>query len=1726
MGDSIKKFGLLLWKNYILQKRHKVQTAVEIILPLFFTVILVAIRGIVESETKDVSIYPEFNPQNPDGTVIWRGTYILYAPNTPAVNKLMEFVETDFKTVQNASYTFVGYETEQALVTDYEQNKYPYASGPVVTKNRNPVLAAVVFRKYEEGDPDVNYAIRFPASKHNNTETQAFGLKPRWMTELLYSVFSVPGPRDQIDFEKNETEHVNLARQRGGEPGYWQEGFLFLQSKIDIAIAKAAVGPDAVDGIDMKLSRYPYPEYIDDVFVIALQSQLPLFLVLSFIYPIINISKSIVHEKERRLKESMKMMGLPNWLHYSAWFTKSFIFLVISTILMTIFYKVKWYGDGLAVLTYADGALLFLFLLSYLFSVITLGFLVSSFFSTANSASTASGVLFFLTYFPYFFLQPRYDQLSKSTKVGMSIFSNTGMAFGCQIITMFEGTGAGIQWSTIAEGASPDDNLALLDVILMLFFDGIIYLLLAIYIEAVFPGDFGVPLPWYFPFTKWYWCGSGRADSGEIIGPPIDDHRKKYGHLFEKEPNSRAGIKISGLTKIFGDKIAVNNLHLNFYENQITALLGHNGAGKTTTMSMLTGLFPPTSGTALVNGFDIRNEIDSVRQSLGLCPQHDVLFDEMTVEEHLKFFCLLKGHDRDFVQSEVDRMLVALMLENKRHAQSQTLSGGMKRKLSVGIALVGGSKVVLLDEPTSGMDPGARRSTWDLITNEKKNRTIVLSTHFMDEADLLGDRIAIMAEGQAQCCGSSLFLKKKYGGGYHLIIVKQPHCQVDRITQVLQKSIPEVEIEQNIGAELSYSLPDEKSYVFPIMFKELEDRKEDLGIASYGCSITQMEEVFMKVGKQVEEEMNRQKSEMLGTKNTAVKVSMETLQHGSDFKLHQSDDERNEGFQLFMQQLRAMIVKKWLYGVRNKLLLITQIVVPVAFLMIALIMLKTLPDIDIPVERELDLIKYTQMGKPITAVDCNSDSLKAVCDAYRAAAGNQSTIQDITGNSNFTSFILDESRKNQPRVNFQYIVGMKAEEATGTSKPALTGYFNNQPFHAAPVALNLISTAIIRDVTKKDYTLTMSNHPLPFTADDKLDNLGSAQSEGFTIGFNVAFGMSFLAASFVVFLIKERETKSKHLQYVSGVKFPIFWLAHFLFDVANYLIPCFALMIVLLAFQTEDFKAGEMQGYFLLVLIMYGFAVMPLMYLFSFLFTVPSSGYTRMTFFNFLTGMATILAITILQIEELELTNVADALEWVFMFFPNFDVGFALSQLSLNRQVQSACGLIGRGLCDVDPDSVCCTKYPVGYLDWKAPGIGRNLLFLFLVGVLCFSLLFIIESKLIEKILYRNEAKKYKGGKKEDERDPMALEDSDVVAEKSRIRETNLSQLYTTDNMVLRDLTKYYGKFLAVDNLCLGVQHGECFGLLGVNGAGKTTTFKMLTGDIPITAGDAFIDTKSVKTDIKKVQRVLGYCPQFDALIPELTGRETIRLFARLRGVDEEKIDRLVDVLGANLLFSEHIEKPCGTYSGGNKRKLSTALALVGNPPIVFLDEPTTGMDPVARRHLWNTISNIREAGTSVVLTSHSMEECEALCTRLAIMVNGKFRCLGSTQHLKNKFGDGYTLIAQIESSREERRMTRQSLELGRRHSSMNRGKLQEWEQELQPLRNFIERNFPGCSIKDIHPAYVHYHIPDEGVTWGEMFKKMEEAKALFRLEAYSVGQTSLEQVFLGFTKGQVNSDD
>ncbi|GLH10673.1 Multidrug resistance protein homolog 49 [Gryllus bimaculatus] len=326
------------------------------------------------------------------------------------------------------------------------------------------------------------------------------------------------------------------------------------------------------------MRRFSYPEYTDDPILLALESVVSSMLMLGFVYTCIATIKSITTEKEHQVK----VLGIQSEL----------------------FHK----------------------------SVINV--------RTTNTAATVGGLAWFLTYMPYSLLQMEYEDMSLTEKLLASLSFNTAMGYGFRVMIMHEGTGTGQHWYNLFKPATQDDTLTLGYIFLMFIVDSLIYMLITLYVEAVFPGDYGVPKPWYFPFQ-----------------------------VFN------------------GNKVAVDNLNLNMYEGQITVLLGHNGAGKTTTMSMLTGVYTPTSGTATVNGYDV------ARDSLGLCPQHNVLFDELTVREHLYFFGKLKGLSGKELEDEIRKYLQLLQLEPKEHKQSRTLSGGMKRKLAAGVALCGKSKV-------------------------------------------------------------------------------------------------------------------------------------------------------------------------------------------------------------------------------------------------------------------------------------------------------------------------------------------------------------------------------------------------------------------------------------------------------------------------------------------------------------------------------------------------------------------------------------------------------------------------------------------------------------------------------------------------------------------------------------------------------------------------------------------------------------------------------------------------------------------------------------------------------------------------------------------------------------------------------------------------------------------------------------------------------------------------
>lgn len=217
-------------------------------------------------------------------------------------------------------------------------------------------------------------------------------------------------------------------------------------------------------------------------------------------------------------------------------------------------------------------------------------------------------------------------------------------------------------------------------------------------------------------------------------------------------------------------------------------------------------------------------------------------------------------------------------------------------------------------------------------------------------------------------------------------------------------------------------------------------------------------------------------------------------------------------------------------------------------------------------------------------------------------------------------------------------------------------------------------------------------------------------------------------------------------------------------------------------------------------------------------------------------------------------------------------------------------------------------------------------------------------------------------------------------------------------------LVKRYGQLTAVDTLDLEIKEGELFSLLGINGAGKTTTIKMLTCLTKPTEGDAVVGGYSISAEPVQVKRLIGVSPQETAVAPNLTAKENLELICGIYGFDMEQTERKIRELSAVFALDTVLKRKMSKLSGGWQRRVSIAMALISEPKILFLDEPTLGLDVIARHELWEVIRSLK-GKTTVILTTHYMEEAEALSDRIGIMKNGKLLAVGTSEELKQKAG-------------------------------------------------------------------------------------------------------------------------
>lgn len=370
-------------------------------------------------------------------------------------------------------------------------------------------------------------------------------------------------------------------------------------------------------------------------------------------------------------------------------------------------------------------------------------------------------------------------------------------------------------------------------VIGVLFASGLFYLLLILLI----PIDVT-----YLLFERAPNPGLNNVSKTDSIQYPCDTEDD------EPRDTRRSLLKVNNLAHIYPDgTCAVRDISFNVREGEVLSFLGANGAGKSTTMNMLCGTLEATIGDAWVKGRSITKEKVLARRNLGIAMQKDVIWDDVNVEDHLFFFARLRGLRGASLRQSVSDMLVSLGFPEKKHSLAGTLSGGQKRRLCVGLAMVGGSSVVYLDEPTAGLDPVSRRQLWELVQRNRAGRAILLTTHFMDEADVLGDRIAIVKEGRMRAIGTSRFLKERFGLGYMLRMSMQEQVDNRLVHRMVCEYIDDVSVASAAGTEFSLRLPRDAVPVFPRMLERLENESASLGVVSYGIETTTLEEVFMRL---------------------------------------------------------------------------------------------------------------------------------------------------------------------------------------------------------------------------------------------------------------------------------------------------------------------------------------------------------------------------------------------------------------------------------------------------------------------------------------------------------------------------------------------------------------------------------------------------------------------------------------------------------------------------------------------------------------------------------------------------------------------------------------------------------------------------------------------------------------------------------------------------------------
>ncbi|EFJ52407.1 hypothetical protein VOLCADRAFT_79211 [Volvox carteri f. nagariensis] len=575
----------------------------------------------------------------------------------------------------------------------------------------------------------------------------------------------------------------------------------------------------------------------------------------------------LVYEKEKRLRMMMKMHGLGD----GAYWLVTYLWYLMLYIVYMIIFIVFGAGVGLEVFRRSNMGVQIIFYFLFGNNMIAMAFMLSSLFSSYRTSTVvaflyvfATGLLgellfktfmedneswmFFVEWVPAFALYRGLWEMSQYAFLGVYQGSR-GLDFAR---LSDEGCGMRATWGIfVVEWA--------------------IFMVLGWYLEQVLSSGTGIRRhPLYFlkccmPRRKAH-GGGGGSDSLRLTPGEREDvraERMRVEMLTEEEAAAKP-IVVRNLRKVYPPldggkpKVAVRTLTMAIERGECFGLLGPNGAGKSTSINMLTGFLEPSSGSALIEGLDITSQMPKIYSLMGVCPQHDLLWEQLTAEEHLLFYGRLKGLKGAELSNAVTVALKSVNLFNGGVGQKQArkYSGGMKRRLSVAISFIGNPQVVYLDEPSTGLDPASRRNLWDVVRANKDGRAIILTTHSMEEAEILCDRLGIFVDGQLVCIGNPREITSRYAGYLVFTITVGPGHE-DAAKAFVAHMSPNSRLTYALGGTFKYELPT-ADVSLSAVFDAMATAKTQMQVLDWGVANATLEEVFIKFARQIGAETNDQ----------------------------------------------------------------------------------------------------------------------------------------------------------------------------------------------------------------------------------------------------------------------------------------------------------------------------------------------------------------------------------------------------------------------------------------------------------------------------------------------------------------------------------------------------------------------------------------------------------------------------------------------------------------------------------------------------------------------------------------------------------------------------------------------------------------------------------------------------------------------------------------------------